>query len=183
MNTLAQELLVLARKSKGVDGAANTLLSTVKKAGLTTLDALNEAVRTAYAVNGWSQTAGRPVAGSKLKPAPDAVKLVLSTFRTALKLGLPLAEYQTVYQVREAVKKHSTAAAHGPEPRPALVGVVLRSSHSLIGSLWHDAIIMSEAMPEKVQLEFEEEVQSLLERFRQFLPADLLQQAPAAAAA
>lgn len=173
---LATDFLNIARKAKGLDSAANSMLSTVKAAGIKNLDQLNEAVRLAYAENRWSQSAGRPAAGSKLKPAPEAVKQILTHFRNALRLGMHFNDFETVYQMREAIKERQASAhAEGPEPRAELKGVQIKSPHSLIGALWHDAITLAEEMPDDRAEEFEREVRMVMQRFLRFAPPELVQ--------
>lgn len=179
MSTFAVDLMTVARKARGLDSAADNMLAGAKK--YKTLPELNDAVRAAYLENGWSQTAGRPSARSKLKPAPQAVKDYVSVLRRALQLGLVLEEFKTMRAVKDKTMELGTVHALSPEPRAALQGVVLRSPHKLTGALWHDVITLAEEIPEEHVRGMEEEVRAVFEKYRQFAPAELLEQEQAAA--
>ena len=178
MTTLANDLNAIARKARGLDSAADTMLANAKK--YKTLPDLNEAVRAAYLENGWSQTAGRPSARSKLKPAPDVVKLYVSTLRKALQVGLVLEDFKSMRALRDKVAIVGVVHSLSPEPRPELVGVVLRSPHKLTGALWHDVVTLADEIPEEHAHAMEEEVRAVYEKYRQYAPAELLEQEQAA---
>lgn len=171
MTTLANALLTVSRKARGLDSAADNMLTTAKK--FKTLVDWNDAVRTAYAENTWSQTTGRPSARSKLKPAPDVVKLYVSTVRKALQLGLSLGEFASMRALRDKTLEVGTVHALLPEPRPELVGVVLRSPHRLTGALWHDVVTLADEIPVELAREMEEEVRAVYEKYRQYAPEEL----------
>lgn len=179
MNTLASDFLNIARKAKGVESAANGMFSTLKAEDVTDLNHFNERVREAFQANGWSQTAGRPVAGSKEKPAPDAVKLYVSSFRAAYRLKLDVLSFETVGAMRNAIREvraaaHQRKLAEPPAPsRPEMEGVEVKTPHTLIGALWHDAIALAEEIPTDAQQEFEREVRMVMQRFLRFAPPEL----------
>lgn len=175
MTTLAADLLNIARKAKGVESAANGMFSTLKAENVKTLDHFNERVRDAFQVNGWSQTAGRPVAGSKEKPAPDAVKLYVSTFRAAYRMGLDVLSFETVGAMRTTIRERRQAPKHaeGAERPPELKGIVVAVEHSLTGALWHDAVVMHQHLTADKQHEFEREVRMLMMRYSKDVPPEL----------
>lgn len=179
MSTFAVDLMTVARKARGLDSAADNMLASARK--YKTLPELNEAVRLAYIENQWSQTAGRPSARSKLKPAPQAVKDYVSILRRALQLGLNLDEFKTMRAVKDKTIELGTVHMLSPEPRQALQGIVLRSPHRLTGALWHDVITLAEEIPEEHVREMEDEVRAVYEKYRQYAPTELLEQEPAAA--
>jgi hypothetical protein len=187
MNTLAADFINIARKAKGVESAANGMFSTLKTEDVTTLDHFNELTRDAFKTNGWSQTAGRPVAGSKEKPAPDAVKLYVSSFRAAYRLGLDVLSFETVGAMRNAIREvraaaHERRLAEPPAPsRPEMEGVEVKGQHSLIGALWHDAMLLAEKIPADNQQEMEREVRMVLQRFLRYAPPELTLVPPIAA--
>lgn len=113
---LATDFINIARKAKGVESAANGMFSTLKTEDVRTLDHFNELTREAFQTNGWSQTAGRPVAGSKEKPAPDAVKLYVSSFRAAYRLDLDVLSFETVGAMRNAIRERRQAPKHAVAP-------------------------------------------------------------------
>ena len=172
MTTLATALMTVSRKARGLDSAADQMLATAKR--FKALAEWNEAVRAAYAENSWSQTQGRPSARSKLKPAPDVVKLYVSTVRKALQVGLLLEEFPTMRALRDKVALVGTVHALSPEPRPELVGVVLRSPHRLTGALWHDVVTLADEIPEEHAQAMEAEVRAVYEKYCQYAPAELL---------
>lgn len=179
MNTLAADLINIARKAKGVESAANGMFTTLKSEDVKTLDHFNEKVRDAYQTNGWSQTAGRPVAGSKEKPAPDAVKLYVSSFRAAYRMKLDVLTFETVGAMRNAIREvraaaHERKLAEPPAPsRPEMEGVEVKGQTSLIGALWHDAMLLAEKIPADNQQEMEREVRMVMQRFLRYAPPEL----------
>lgn len=176
---LATDFINIARKAKGVESAANGMFSTLKNEDVITLDHFNEMTREAFQTNGWSQTAGRPVAGAKEKPAPDAVKLYVSSFRAAYRLGLDVLSFETVGSMRNAIRERRQEIAQErhvtpePEPRAEMMGVTVDEPHSLIGALWHDAVALAEGIPSDAQQEFEREVRMVMQRFLRFAPPEL----------
>jgi hypothetical protein len=177
--TLAVDFTNIARKAKGVESAANGMFSTLKAEDVADLGHFNEVVRDAFKINGWSQTAGRPVAGSKEKPAPDAVKLYVSTFRAAYRLGLDVLSFETVGAMRNTIREirqasHQRKLAEPPAPsRPEMEGVDVKGPDSLIGALWHDAMLLAEKIPTDHQQEMEREVRMVMQRFLRFAPPEL----------
>jgi hypothetical protein len=179
MNTLALDFTNIARKAKGVESAANGMFTTLKTEDVTTLEHFNELVRDAFKTNGWSQTAGRPVAGAKEKPAPDAVKLYVSTFRAAYRLKLDVLNFETVGAMRTTIREirqatHQRKLAEPPAPsRPEMEGVEVKGPDSLIGALWHDAMLLAEKIPADNQQEMEREVRMVMQRFLRYAPPEL----------
>lgn len=178
-HTLAADFINIARKAKGVESAANGMYSTLKAEDVKTLDHFNEKVREAFKANEWSQTAGRPVAGSKEKPAPDAVKLYVSTFRAAYRMGLDVLSFETVGAMRTTIREirgaaHQRKLAEPPAPsRPEMEGVVVTGANTLIGKLWHDAMLLADKIPTDHQQEMEREVRMVMQRFLRFAPPEL----------
>lgn len=173
--TIATDLLGIARKAKGLNAATDRLLGTCKAENITNVDQFDQVIRLGYVENSWSQKTGRPPKGSKLKPAPDAVQNYVSMFRRFLTLGLHFKDFTTVYQMREAIKERATAPAAGPEPRPALKGVVIRQPHVLTGALWHDGPALAEELPDDLQEEYENAIREVMERYLKFAPSTLVQ--------
>lgn len=178
MNTLAADFVQIARTAKRVESAANGIFTTLKTEDVTTLEHFNEMVRAAFQTNGWSQTAGRPVAGAKDKPAPDAVKLYVSTFRAAYRMKLDVLSFETVGAMRTTIREKRAAVHQAPKPdaverRAEMVGVEVKAPHSLIGALWHDAMLLADKMLADDQQEFEREVRMVMQRFLRFAPPEL----------
>lgn len=175
MHTLAADFINIARKAKGVESAANGMYSTLKAEDVRTLDHFNEKVRDAFQANGWSQTAGRPAAGSKEKPAPDAVKLYVSTFRAAYRMGLDVLSFETVGAMRTTIRERRQGIAHAakPDQPPELKGIQLVAEHSLTGALWHDAVVLHQHLNADKQHEFEREVRMLMMRYSKDAPPEL----------
>lgn len=172
---LATNFLNIARKAKGVESAANGIFSTLKAEDVTTLDHFNERVREAYHTNGWSQTAGRPVTGAKEKPAPDAVKLYVSTFRAAYRMGLDVLAFETVGALRTSIRERRQAPQHAQaaDRPPELKGIQVAVEHSLTGALWHDAVVLHQHLSSDKQHEFEREVRMLMMRYSKDAPPEL----------
>jgi hypothetical protein len=177
--TLAVDFINIARKAAGVESAANGIFNTLKAEDVKTLDHFNEKVRDAFQANGWSQTAGRPAAGSKEKPAPDAVKLYVSTFRAAYRMKIDVLSFETVGAMRTTIREMRAAAhqrklAEPPTPsRPEMEGVEVKGPQNLIGALWHDAMLLAEKIPADNQQEMEREVRMVMQRFLRFAPPEL----------
>lgn len=175
---LATDFINIARKAKGVESAANGMFSTLKAENVKNLDHFNELTRDAFQTNGWSQTAGRPVVGSKEKSAPDAVKLYVSSFRAAYRLELDVLSFETVGAMRNAIRERRQELSQArrvthEEPRAEMMGVTVDDPHALIGALWHDAIALAEEIPADAQQEFEREVRMVMQRFLRYAPPEL----------
>jgi len=136
----------LASVLKRVGRTSEVLLATIQGMQLTTLEQFNEAMDLAYAENKWGKGKGRPKAGSKLKPAPDAVQRYVSYLRSAYKAGLDVMSLKSMREMVDAVKAAKGHAEH-PEPRPELKGLVISAAKKMTGSFWHDRLVMWEMFP------------------------------------
>lgn len=174
---LASDFINIQRKAHGVESAANGMFATLKAEDVTTLDHFNELVRDAYQRNGWSQSAGRPVAGAKEKPAPEAVKLYVSTFRAAYRYKLDVLSFETVGALRTAIREKRTAPSQSVVRPPELKGIHVSAENKLTGALWHDAVVLHQHLTVDEQQEFEREVRMLIMRFTKNAPAELVQAA------
>lgn len=154
-----------------MDDLARQMLGVVKEAKASTLDAFNEMVSEVYAVNGWSQVAGRPSADSDLKPAPDAVKFYISNIRAAYRLKLDVLGFDTIGALRLAVKE-VRAATRVPKdhPEPAVDGVLLTDGERMTGAVFHDLLVLRSNLPEMVQTKLDEECHKLLLRYAKVAP-------------
>lgn len=94
----------LASVLKRVGRTSEALLNAIQGLNIHTLEEFEHAVDEAYELNGWSRSKGRPTNGRKLQPAPDAVQLYLNAFRNAYRLGLDVQQYETIRELRDAVK-------------------------------------------------------------------------------
>lgn len=171
---LAQTLVDIARKAKGVESSANGMFASLKQANARTLEQFNGLIKAAYDQNKWSQHAGRPIAGSKDKPAPDAVKLYVSSFRAAYRMKLDVLSFETVGAMRTAVLESRSAHAQGPERAPELVGVQVSAERRLTGALYHDLIVLDQHLPEGERAELERELRKLLMRYTRKAPPELV---------
>jgi hypothetical protein len=171
---LAATLADIARKAKGVDSAANGMFVSLKASNAKTLDQFNALIRAAYEKNRWSRHTGRPVAGSKEKPAPDAVKLYVSSFRAAYRMGLDVLSFDTVCAMRTAVRESRSSHDNGPERPPELAGIHISAEHRLTGAIWHDAVVLHQHLAGDEKAEFEREVRRLLMRFTKKAPPELV---------
>lgn len=165
-----------------VDEVAKGILASIKEQDCTTLEHFNEMVSDAFQRNGWSQKQGRPSEGSTERPAPDAVKLYVSTARAAYRMKINLLEFETMGALRTAIRNaRSSGNGNGTGKRearpPELKGVHVSRDGSLTGALWHDAVVVWEHLPIDAQQEFEKQVRRLLNRFRKKAPAELAKSA------
>lgn len=174
---LAASMLSVGKLGGKMEGLANSWFAPLKAMDVRTLDEANIVFSAAYEVNGWSQTAGRPSAGSTQKPAPRAVKLYTTTFRKGYKEGLDVLSFETVWALREATSQKRTAPSQAASRPPELKGIQVSSENTLTGALWHDVVVLWEHLPEDKRGEFEQQVRKLLSRFTKAAPPELLQAA------
>ena len=174
---LASDFINIARKANGIEGAANGMFTTLKAEDVKSLEHFNEMVRDAFAANGWSQAAGRPVAGTKEKPAPDAVKLYVSTFRAAFRMKLDVLSFETVGALRNAIRDKRSGTSQSEARPPELKGIKVSAENRLTGALWHDAVVLHQHLTTDEQQEFEREVRMLMMRFTKSAPNELVQAA------
>lgn len=156
----------LASVLKRVGRTSEALLSTVQGLNLQTLEAFNEAMTEAYHKNGWSRSKGRPAAGAKLKPAPDAVQLYVSALRSAYKLGLDVMGFESLRELRDSVKAAKAAADpdQKPERAPELKGVLISAENKMNGGFWHDKLVLWEHFPKERQSQVMQELDEIMRR-------------------
>ena len=174
MKNLAVVFAQIEKSANQVEDVAKGMLAAIKHAKASTLEAFDVMVAEAYDKNGWNQAKGRPNLGNVLKPAPQSVKLYVSTVRAAYRLKLKVLSYTIMQDLRNDISKARTlAAASRPAVVPALAGVQVQQVNALTGALWHDAVVLWEHLPEEQQALFEKQVRSLLTRYTKQAPADL----------
>lgn len=174
-NDLADIFNQIDRGAQGVDEVAGKILSAIREASATTLDAFNEMTAAAFDKNGWSRRVGRPEPGDV--PAPSSVKVYVSTIRAAYRLSLAVPEFESIAELRKAVKAaRGELASSGRQGHnaPEMKGVKVDRPGALTGSLWHDAIVLWENLPESQQHKLEEAVKKLVERFTHKAPPAIL---------
>lgn len=174
-NDLADIFNQIDRGAIALDEVAGRILTAIREAGATTLDAFNDMTAAAFDKNGWSRRVGRPEPGDV--PAPSAVKVYVSTIRAAYRLSVAVADFDSISALRKAVKEASAGlSAHSSEHHgaPEMKGVKVDKPGALTGSLWHDAIVLWENLPESQQHKLEEAVRKLVERFTAKAPPAIL---------
>lgn len=175
-----QELAVIfshiAEVAGTLESHAASMLTAIRLAGCDHLEEFNAMVSEAYAKNSWSQVQGRPSADSPLKPAPDAVKLYVSTVRAAYRLKLQVTSYESMGALRGAIKEVRAAqrAAHKEVPAedvpPELVGVQFVDNEELTGATFHDILVLYKHLPEVSQTKLMEEIRKLTTRYVKAAP-------------
>lgn len=170
---LAAVFVQIERAADTIEGVAAGVLQVVKAANATTLDQFNDLVADAYGCNGWSQRAGRPAAGSTEKPAPDAVKIYVSTVRAAYRLGLNVPDFDTMGALRTAIRHARTRSDEATNRPPEMRGIQLTTDKALNGALWHDAVVVWDHLPGEQRRLFESQVRRLLTKYAKQAPAEL----------
>lgn len=175
-----QELAVIfahiAEVAGTLDSHAAQMLAAIKLAGCDHLEEFNAMVSDAYAKNSWSQVQGRPSADSTLKPAPDAVKLYVSTVRAAYRLGLQVTTYESMGALRVAIKEARAAVREEKEivppeeVSPELKGVQFTDNDELTGATMHDVLVLYKHLPENSQIKLVEEIRKLVVRYVKAAP-------------
>lgn len=170
---IAKSFSQIGEAGETIDNLANGLFAPLKSLKVKTLDEANKVFAEAYDLNGYSRTAGRPVAGATTVPAPDAVKLYVTTFRAGFKLGLDVLGYATVGQLRTAIreKRAELAEAQHPEPPAELKGLRLMEEHRLNGALFHDVPTLWQMLPGDKRDQFFKRIQKVYEEFRKIAAA------------
>lgn len=156
-----------------VEDVAKSVLAAVKAAKAERLEQFNEMVADAYGRNGWSQKAGRPSAGSQEKPAPDAVKLYVSTIRAAYRMGIKVTSFETVGALRVEIRNRRSVHAEGPARSPELRGIQLTSENTFTGALWHDAVVLWDNLPDNDRVKLETQIRKLFNQFAKAAPPEL----------
>jgi len=158
-----------------VDEVAGKILAAIKEAKADTLEAFNVMTWAAYDAKGWSRRIGPPVPGDV--PAPASVKVYVSTIRAAYRLEVNVLDYSAIGELRKAIRSaRSGKAASSPKPEPTppeMKGVKVDHPAALTGSLWHDAIVLWENLPEEQQSALEEAVRKLVAKYTRKAPPAL----------
>ena len=127
---LASVFVQIEKRAKGLEGVAGGIFSVVKQFKISTLDSFNDRVSEAFAKNGWSQGAGRPVAGVK-RSAPDAVRIYVSTFRAAYRMKLDVMGFDSMHGMRKAIKEKRAAGLQIAQGPPELKGIQVSSENKI----------------------------------------------------
>lgn len=164
---LAGVLQNIATASEKMDDLAGEILAVLKRHKVTTLPRFESVSTEAYALNGWQKGGGRPKADETVTPVPDSIKAYMSQIRKAYKVKLKVTEYESMYELRMAVKERSKAKRSGsPKVRdPELQGVIISSPEKFNGGLFHDAILLWMALDEQGRDEFEKSIDRLIVRY------------------
>jgi hypothetical protein len=150
------------------------ILAFLVEAECRTLDQANEQFGIAYHQNGWARTAGRPRGNVQEVKAPATVQIYVSTFRRAYKAGMDVLAFQTVGEMRKALKDLSESEKQGQQEKPAaLVGVQVSREDRITGALVHDISVVLTHLPESQRDEFEVKLQKLLAQYMKKAPAEL----------
>lgn len=172
-NDLASIFSRIERAASAVEEVAKAMLAAIKAADARTLEKFNDMVADAYGRNGWSQRQGRPVEGAKERPAPDAVKLYVSTVRAGYRMGLKVQTFDTMHALRQAIREKRAKASQTAERGNQLRGVQVSSSTSLTGALIHDVAVLYQHLPSEQQALFEDQLRRLVARYTKQAPAEL----------
>lgn len=170
MDTFASIFVDLADTFQVVETVAGRLFGVMREKMIDDLDAFNEEITAAYALDGWSQTKGRPKAGATETPAPDIVQTYVSRIRRGLKLGLDVKSFETMYQLQEATRKFDVyGVANGPERLPELKGVTIANEDRLTGAFCHDIVVYVKKLPDDKRAEMEEKIRKVMKRYERFV--------------
>lgn len=144
---LARVFTGLAEAEQSTESTAGGILSIIKEKRVATLEKWNEAVRDAYAKNGWNVRAGRPN-GDKLPKAavPTTVAQYVSLVRRAISSKLRVGSYDSFTALRAALARrngradHRGAAGRGvpKDFREDFRGMPIASHGETNGALFHD---------------------------------------------
>jgi hypothetical protein len=165
-NDLAKIFTNIEHAAAQVEELASQILDAIKEAQADTLADFEEMVGDAYDANGWNRQAGRPADGATLLPAPMTVRNYVSWVRRAYKVGLAVPEFETLGELRRAVKESKVK----PEPvqhdeLAALRGVKMSKDAELIGAVVHDIGVVLTHLDQADQYEFEQRLQKLIKQF------------------
>jgi hypothetical protein len=161
------------------DGIANGLFAPLKQLKVKTLEQAEDIFAKAYELNNWSQSQGRPAAGSTTEPAPGAVKQYLSYFRRAYRLKLDVISFETIGAMRVAIREKAKTAVHaqGPERPPELRGIEIRDENRLTGALFHDVPALWQRLPEGQGDLFLQKIQEVYDFFLASAPPEMMPEA------
>lgn len=175
---LAACFLKMGRAAGTLDGYANGIFAPLKAKKIKTVEQLNAEVIAAYEKNGWSRKAGRPAAGSKEKPAPDAVQLYVSIFRAAYRMKLNVISFTTVGELRTAIREKRQTAHQAANRPPELKGIQLSSENSLIeGALFHNVPALWQLLPDDKKEMFYRQIEKVYNQYVKSAPPELVKAA------
>lgn len=173
---LAAPFLAIVKDGETLDNTASQILLTMRDASADTLDKFDVMVGDAYAENGWQRGGGRPKDGTKIKPVPEVVRTYVSQIRAAYKLELKVLKYDSIRALREAVRlTRREALAEKREAEkdedteivssPELVGVRVEGEGQLNGAVFHDLIVVREALDEEEKARLDASLERTLKKF------------------
>jgi hypothetical protein len=165
-NDLAKIFTNIEHAAAQVEELASQILDAIKEAQADTLQDFEEMVGDAYDANGWNRQAGRPADGATLLPAPMTVRNYVSWVRRAYKVGLAVPEFETLGELRRAVKESKQKPAPVQHDElAAMRGVKMSKDAELIGAVVHDIGVVLTHLDQADQDEFEQRLQKLIKQF------------------
>jgi hypothetical protein len=176
---LALPLAEIAATGEKVEAAATGLLTAIRKAGLQTLGAFDDALNAAYEANKWNTRPGKPA--KDRRAVPHTVRTYAWEIRSAYRAGLEVWTFKTMYELR--MKKKALAEAPSVEttgdeveidPAQAipeevtqdLLGVKVVNTKQPNGALFHDLICTFITLPQAQRALFGRQLSRLLHRYQ-----------------
>ena len=147
---LAVALATIGNAGEKVEALAAQLFRTIKSAGVRDEATFSDAVVAAYELNGWNTRQGRPSIEKRSK-VPATVRTYVWELRSALKAGIPVWEFKSLYELRLARAKAKAKAAKAAAKEsgdsalpelPELEGVRVSHADEPNGALFHDLIVL-----------------------------------------
>jgi hypothetical protein len=175
-NDLAKIFTKIEAAANKVDDLAAQILDAIKEYQADTLEDFNEMVGDAYEANGWSRQAGRPSEGSTLKPAPMTIRNYVSTIRKAYKAKLEVMRFDTLGQLRQAVKDLKAIKKQDVkqvDELAALRGVKIAQQEAMTGAVVHDIGVVLQHLDDANRAKLEAILQKAIKQFSKRAHMDL----------
>lgn len=176
---LAGSLKQIAATGERVEAAATTLLAAIKREGLTSLGAFDDAVKAAFEANGWNTRPGRPA--KDRRNVPHSVRTYVWEIRSAYRVGVEVWTLRTMYEVRmakralqDAERVETTGDGEEPTAQPVippecaqdLEGVRVLDVKRPNGALFHDLIATFIALKQEDRVLFGRQLARILHRYQ-----------------
>jgi hypothetical protein len=165
-SALATVLTSLSKEYTKVENVASGMLAILKTGAIQTIDQFNTLMAEAYKLNGWQLGAGRPT--GKTTPIPTVVRVYTSVLRSGYRHQLKVWDYTSITTLREDLRLERAKLLRGSTTGPRgldIPGVDVTDSGTLIGSVFHDLIVVYDTLPEADQNQLEASLDRLLKKF------------------
>lgn len=179
MKALKKALQDLGKLESKIEDTAGHLLAFIRDEDIQDASEWEAMITEAYQELGWRYERGRPHPEDERAPVPRTVQIYVSEIRAAFRHEIYPGEFETMGQLRSAVREARADRREGLQPKkaggrpaskekdapPALKGVSVTDTETMIDGLFHDLIHVYLHLPKERQVAMEQSLRRIEARF------------------